>query len=251
LAPEPEPGEPETGSVATESEPPASETPASETPAETPAPSARHAEIVATLAETLGDGFIEHHYSAREAWVRVTPGSWRETGRVCKEQLGLTYLCFVSAIDWKQAPDLGAEKLWDPEAEPTEDRGDGPGRWVTGLAGGETRFQVFARVADVVRHLGLFLKTDAGDEDPRAESWVPLFRGADWHEREAWEMYGVEFDGHPGLRHLYLPGEFEGFPLRKDFPLLAREVKPWPGLVNVEGLPGEDEPTESGDVGEE
>ena len=47
------------------------------------------------------------------------------------------------------------------------------------------------------------------------------------------------FEGHPALRHLYLPFDFEGHPLRKDFPLLAREVKPWPGLVDVEGMPGE------------
>ena len=52
-------------------------------------------------------------------------------------------------------------------------------------------------------------------------------------------MYGVVFDGHPSLRHLYLPSEFEGHPLRKDYPLLAREVKPWPGLVDVEPMPGE------------
>ena len=52
-------------------------------------------------------------------------------------------------------------------------------------------------------------------------------------------MYGFAFDGHPDLRHLYLPGEFEGYPLRKDFPLLAREVKPWPGIVDVEPMPGE------------
>jgi NADH-quinone oxidoreductase subunit C len=52
-------------------------------------------------------------------------------------------------------------------------------------------------------------------------------------------MFGITFDGHPGLRHLYLPGEFEGHPLRKDFPLLARLVKPWPGIVDVEPMPGE------------
>ncbi len=217
--------------------------------ADAPAPSARAAEIVGALREALGEGFLEHHYSARDVWVRVAPGAWAEAGRVCKAQLGLTYFCFLSAIDWMQA-DLGAEELWDPEAAPPEGAGDGPGRWQTGLAGGRTRFQVFARLYDVVRHVGITLKADAGDEAPRADSWVPLFRGADWHEREAWEMYGIEFDGHPGLRHLYLPGAFEGFPLRKDFPLLAREVKPWPGLVNVEGLPGEDEPTESGEAEE-
>jgi NADH-quinone oxidoreductase subunit C len=55
-------------------------------------------------------------------------------------------------------------------------------------------------------------------------------------------MYGVAFDGHPSLRHLYLPSEFEGHPLRKDYPLLARIVKPWPGLVDVEAMPGEDAP---------
>jgi NADH-quinone oxidoreductase subunit C len=52
-------------------------------------------------------------------------------------------------------------------------------------------------------------------------------------------MYGIRFDGHPSLRHLYLPSGFEGHPLRKDFPLLARVVKPWPGLVDVEPMPGE------------
>jgi NADH-quinone oxidoreductase subunit C len=68
-----------------------------------------------------------------------------------------------------------------------------------------------------------------------------IFFGAEWHERETWEMYGFAFDGHPDLRHIYLPGQFEGFPLRKDFPLLAREVKPWPGLVDVEDLPPAEE----------
>ncbi|MDQ3147947.1 MAG: NADH-quinone oxidoreductase subunit C, partial [Actinomycetota bacterium] len=76
----------------------------------------------------------------------------------------------------------------------------------------------------------------------RVATVTDLFRGADWHEREAWEMFGFSFDGHPGLRHLYLPGEFEGHPLRKDFPLLAREVKPWPGLVNVEQIPAHLDP---------
>jgi NADH-quinone oxidoreductase subunit C len=68
-----------------------------------------------------------------------------------------------------------------------------------------------------------------------------VYFGADWHERETWEMYGFLFEGHPYLQHIYLPGEFEGFPLRKDFPLLSREVKPWPGIVDVEDLPAAEE----------
>jgi NADH-quinone oxidoreductase subunit C len=51
-------------------------------------------------------------------------------------------------------------------------------------------------------------------------------------------MFGIGFAGHPDLRNMYLPTDFEGHPLRKDFPLLARMVKPWPGIVDVEPLPG-------------
>jgi NADH-quinone oxidoreductase subunit C len=51
-------------------------------------------------------------------------------------------------------------------------------------------------------------------------------------------MFGIGFTGHPDLRNMYLPSDFEGYPMRKDFPLLARMVKPWPGIVDVEPLPG-------------
>ena len=54
-------------------------------------------------------------------------------------------------------------------------------------------------------------------------------------------MFGVNFVGHPNLVHMYLPGDFEGHPMRKDFPLLARRVKPWPGIVDVEPMPGGDD----------
>ena len=57
--------------------------------------------------------------------------------------------------------------------------------------------------------------------------------------RLAFVPVGAGEDGHPNLIHIYLPGGFEGYPLRKDFPLLAREVKPWPGLTNVEPITGD------------
>ena len=63
-------------------------------------------------------------------------------------------------------------------------------------------------------------------------------------------MFGITFAGHPGLRNLYLPGDFEGHPLRKDYPLLARLVKPWPGIVDVELMPTVDGPsTENSEAG--
>ena len=118
-----------------------------------------------------------------------------------------------------------------------------------GVTGGETRFQLLARVFSIARRAGITFKADLPDDGPVAETWSGVYAGANWMERETHEMFGIGFAGHPYLVNLYLPGAFEGHPLRKDFPLLAREVKPWPGLVDVEPMPGEpqtDEPVVAG-----
>ena len=119
-----------------------------------------------------------------------------------------------------------------------------------GAAGSTGRFQVFAHVESTRRRRGLTLKTDVDEHAPSVASWVSVYPVADWHERECWEMFGIGFDGHPSLRHLYLPSEFEGHPLRKDFPLLARVVKPWPGLVDVEAMPDEGDAAPAVEAGE-
>src|SRR5204862_1689047 len=148
---------------------------------------------------------------------------------------------FVAGIDWMPAPVVAEAGSGDTSA-PAQ-----PREMTFGAAGSAGRYQVFAIVESTHRpRTRVVLKPDVDDTAMRAESWVPVYPGADWHEREAWEMFGILFDGHPSLRHLYLPSEFEGHPLRKDFPLLAREVKPWPGLVDVEPMPGEAEPDEGG-----
>ena len=195
--------------------------------------------LLDALRDKLGDALVESEIAAGDIWVRVDRTAWRRAAETCKGALGMDYFCFLSGIDWMPNADLSAEKLWDPDAEARED--EQPAGYETGAAGGATRFQVFARLYGTKTKVGITLKADLDEADPRVESWIPVYRGADWHEREAWEMYGFQFDGHPDLRHIYLPAEFEGFPLRKDFPLLAREVKPWPGLVDKEPIPGEEE----------
>jgi NADH-quinone oxidoreductase subunit C len=203
--------------------------------------------ILEGFQRELGDAVVGQEIAGGDIWIRVANEAWRRAAEFAKRQ-GFDYLCFISAIDWLPNPDLSGEKIWDPDAAEA-DGTTGSTEQTTGVAGGDTRFQVFARLLDVRRHVGVTLKADLADDNPSVESWVPVFAGADWHEREAWEMYGVDFVGHPGLRHIYLPGEFEGFPGRKDFPLLAREVKPWPGLVDVEPMPGgDDEPAEGEEV---
>ena len=74
-------------------------------------------------------------------------------------------------------------------------------------------------------------------ENAEIESLVDVFAGANWHEREAYEMFGINFLNHPNLTKLYLPDDYEGNPLLKSFELISREVKPWPGDVDVEGMP--------------
>ncbi|WP_344181823.1 NADH-quinone oxidoreductase subunit C [Kribbella lupini] len=68
---------------------------------------------------------------------------------------------------------------------------------------------------------------------PRAGAALPtlseVYAGANWHERETHEMFGIDFPGHPNLVPLLLPDEFEGHPLRKEFVLASRVAKPWPG----------------------
>lgn len=191
-------------------------------------------QMLARLEAELGDAIVEHGATYGDVVVRVRPDAWRRSARFCREQLGCDYLSFVSAIDWMPAPLIADEGSGDTStpAQPKET--------AYGVGGSTGRFQVFAVVASTRgAHQRVVLKTDVDDDRPSVESWVPVYPGADWHERETWEMFGIEFEGHPALRHLYLPFDFEGHPLRKDYPLLAREVKPWPGLVDVEPMPGE------------
>lgn len=75
----------------------------------------------------------------------------------------------------------------------------------------------------------LLLRTRVPRARPQVPSLVGVFAGAAWHERETYEMFGIEFEGHPRLAPLLLPDGFDGHPLRKEFVLAARAAKPWPG----------------------
>ncbi len=82
------------------------------------------------------------------------------------------------------------------------------------------------------RH-GLLLRTRCPVDDLAVETLTGLFAGAAWHERSVHEMFGVDFPGHPGLLPLLLPAGFGAHPLRKDFVLASRAVRPWPGAVEA------------------
>lgn len=71
----------------------------------------------------------------------------------------------------------------------------------------------------------IVVKAFVNDPEPRLASCFPLWKGADWMEREVFDMFGIEFEGHPDLRRILMPEEFASFPLRKDYPLRGRNER--------------------------
>ncbi|MBW5426180.1 NADH-quinone oxidoreductase subunit C, partial [Streptomyces sp. BG9H] len=109
--------------------------------------------------------------------------------------------------------------------------------WLSAVDEPETGFRVAAHVVALSPVRRLLLRTTVAHDAPVLASAVGVYAGAAWHERETHEMFGVTFEGHPGLTPLLLPENFEGHPLRKDFVLAARVAKAWPGAKE----PGESE----------
>jgi NADH-quinone oxidoreductase subunit C len=212
---------------------------AADAPEEDPVPTDEHREAMLEILRTeLGDAVVGSHIRpGDDLWVRVTRESWVTTGEVVKARLGCTFFEFLSAIDWLPSPFGRDMDSQEDIVVHGQDAKEAPAM-TTGYAGGDTRMQVFARVTSLEQRHGLTLKVDLPDDDLTIDTWSSLYRGADWHEREIYEMFGITFVGHPHLINMYLPGDFEGNPMRKDFPLLARRVKPWPGIVDVEPMPG-------------
>jgi NADH-quinone oxidoreductase subunit C len=171
-------------------------------------------ELAAALAEAVGG---THELAHGTAKVRVDKDRWVESLRTARDDFGLIFFSWLSAVDWSNQVEVG-----DALTEAVEER-----------------YEVIAAVADISTGLIVLFSTDLDKDNPRLASLVGTYAGANWHEREAHEMFGIDFDGHPQLIKLYLPEGFLGHPLRKSFPLLSREVKPWPGKVDVEGMPGQ------------
>ncbi len=209
--------------------------------------------LLEALSAELGDALVASHlHPGRDLWIRVATESWSDTADYLRNRQRFRFFDWLSAIDWLPSPfgrSLDAAVDAEPAAAEEEEGGSGgqddsaggyTGTGADGVTGGDTRFQVFARVYNLSTGLGLNLKTDVGEGaggELAVGTWIDTFPGAAWHERETHEMFGITFTGNNDMRHLYLPTDFEGHPLRKDYPLLARLVKPWPGIVDVEPMP--------------
>jgi NADH-quinone oxidoreductase subunit C len=98
------------------------------------------------------------------------------------------------------------------------------------------RFGLVYLLANTQTNQRIAVRTFVNDPEPSVPSVVALWEGANWLEREVWDMFGIRFEGHPDLRRILLPEEFTAFPLRKDYPLQGRgERHNFPVLRRAEG----------------
>lgn len=87
----------------------------------------------------------------------------------------------------------------------------------------DPRFEVNYHLFSTKHHNRLRLKVLLGEDEPNVKSVVSVWKTANWHERETYDLVGVIFDGHPDLRRILLPSDFDGHALRKDYPLRGYE----------------------------
>jgi len=114
--------------------------------------------------------------------VSVPLERWQDFGRFVRDELGCRYFNWLSAVDWK---DQGLE--------------------------------VVCRIENLETALVVFMRTRLAAGQTACPTLTGLYRGADWMERECYDMFGVVFEGHPDLRRILLSDDWVGYPLRKDY----------------------------------
>ncbi len=175
------------------------------------------AAFASDLAERLGaEGWQVDFETVR---IFVDRDSWVDT--IVEARGELPFFSWLAGIDWSKTTEVG-DGVADPEAL-------------------EERFEVICRLSSVVNADAAHFVTVVPKDNPSLGSLTPTIGGAAWHEREAHEMFGIDFVGNDNLKPLYLPDDFIGNPLLKSYPLISRDVKPWPGDVDVEDLPGKED----------
>jgi NADH-quinone oxidoreductase subunit C len=153
--------------------------------------------VLARLRERLGDAVVEAHAYRGDPTAVVAPGAIHQTLVVCRSEPTLAFdlLVDLTAVDYLTFPG----------------REDGP------------RFEVVYHLYSLRHHHRLRLKVRVEADDPEVDSAADLWPIANWLEREVWDMFGIRFAGHPDLRRLLMYEEFQGHPLRKDYPVNRRQ----------------------------
>jgi NADH-quinone oxidoreductase subunit C len=138
--------------------------------------------VLADLFDGLEAAVVEDSHG--QVVVRLDPSDWRSFAEAAKSA-GFEVCVDVTAVDWmRQRPE---------------------------------RFEVIANLLSMKHKLRIRMITALGRVDPKVDSLVPIWPGANFAEREVYDMFGIEFEGHPDLTRILMPDDWEGHPLRKDF----------------------------------
>jgi len=153
--------------------------------------------ILAELQRRFGDAIVEIHDHRDDHTAVVARDALLAVLAHCRDDAALAFdvLMDLTAVDYLKFPG----------------REDGP------------RFEVVYHLYSITHNHRLRLKVRVDEDDASAPSVVALWPIANWLEREAWDMFGVRFEGHPDLRRLLMYEEFVGHPLRKDYPISRRQ----------------------------
>jgi NADH-quinone oxidoreductase subunit C len=154
--------------------------------------------VLDLLQAKFGDAILETHSQFGDDTAVIEPSKWREVALFLRDDPRLAFNMFVDLCGVDYLP-IGA----DP------------------------RFEVVCHLRSLQHAHRIRIKARVGDEDgAHAElpSLVPVWKGADWFERETFDLMGIVFEGHPDLRRILMYPEFVGHPLRKDYP--ADKIQP-------------------------
>jgi NADH-quinone oxidoreductase subunit C len=157
------------------------------------------------LEKVLGDKIVETSDLRDDFEATVAVGDWVEAAGVLRDdpELALDHFLDLTAVDY-------------PEREP-----EAP------------RFDVLLTVRSMTVGHRVRLRTQVGEDEPMP-TLVGVYPGTNWAEREVWDMFGIPFEGHPDLRRILMYEEFDGHPLRKDYPI--EQTQPLVPYRTVEGI---------------
>lgn len=163
--------------------------------------------VLELLSERFSGAVLETHSQFGDDTAVIEPAAWRDVALFLRNDPRSQMNMFIdlTAVDY----------LW---------RGDVP------------RFEVVCHLRSLDKGHRIRIKARVGDEEGNGaelDSVVPVWRGANWFERETYDMFGIVFKGHPDLRRILMYPEFQGHPLRKDYP--ADRIQPLVAFRNVPG----------------
>ncbi|MBM3146013.1 MAG: NADH-quinone oxidoreductase subunit C [Chloroflexi bacterium] len=145
---------------------------------------------IQTIEKRFG---VEEHIFRDEYSLIVSPGDVVEICRLLRDGFGFDMLSSLTAVDY-----------W-PEGDP--------------------RFHVIYQLYSIENNINLRLRAPVSDDNPAIPTIEGIYPNANWHEREIWDMFGIKAEGHSDLRRILTPYDWEGHPLRKDYPLGYEEVQ--------------------------